>query len=354
MSLLPSFLFGRTTTTSQELPNIFPFRYEAGNFARADISATYTKILTDTLERTHGLSRKQVFLLADNCVQSEATHGVVTLLVRAMVDETDLFLVYKKDVNVVRVATAEESSKIRQDYVKQGSSEAGVYISFRNYRRTQMLKIYADLEYCILASLHKNVNLAKAIQIKMHQLRGSVALADASVAIAQAKAMAQALGAGSDIFLDGEDSIVTATPNIEPTEKAISFLDSKRAFYLDLPISYISGTQTPGIGSTGEADMRAVERGLKQYFFSIIHPVLFALFGVDTTFESQDFRQISTALETLKAFDLVSEDNLSRESKQSIVAQMFGLDLKEEQKRIEKEEAELDNAGGTPPEEDVA
>lgn len=345
-----SFFSGKTVTEDCELPDIYPLALQSDIFCKADIIATYTKILTDTLERTHGIPKKVVPLLWDNCVQSEGTDGLITLLVTAMVNKTELFLVFAKAVDILRVATEQEKAQIRADYKKSGESKIGVYISFKNYRRTDMLQIYSALEYCILTSLHKTVNISKAVQIKISELRKSTSLADAGVGIAQAKSLAEALRRGSDVLLDAEDTITTATPNIDPTEKAIAFLDAKRAFVLDLPISYVSGLQTPGIGSTGEADMRAIERGLKQYFFSIVHPVLLALFAVDTEFKSQDFRQITSALESLKTFDLVSDEMMSKQAKHEIIARLFNLDEDEEAKALE---AEAKDRADNPPDQNA-
>lgn len=341
MSVLSLFSkFTSTSNQSNELPDIFPFRIAASTFVDADLRATYSKILTDTLERTYGLPKEFTPLLFDNCVQNATQYGLISLLVNAMVDQSNLFLVYVKSVNILRKATAEEEQQIRKDYEKQSSSSVGVYISFQNYRRTSMLKTYSELEYLILSSLHKTVNISKAVQIKISRLRESVSLADSGIAEAQARSIATALGAGQDVYLDAGDEITNATPDVSPTEKAISFLDAKRAYYLDLPLSYISGLQTSGIGATGEADMRAIERGLKQYFFSIIHPVLYALFGVDSEFKTQDFRQIESALETIKSFELVSDTYLSQTSKREIVARMFDVDLDDEVKLLKRESAQ--------------
>jgi hypothetical protein len=331
------FLKGKGATENSELPDIFPLSVDSVAFIKSDIEATYTKILTDTLERTHGIPKEVVPMLWDNCLQNETQHGLVSLLVNAMVNQSDLCIVYKKALKVLRKATFEEQEKIKKDYKDSGTSKDGVFISFRNYHRTDMLKIYSALEYCILTSLHKTVNISKAVQIKIDSLRSSISLADAGVAEAQARSLAVALKNGCDVFLDAKDEITTSTPDVSPTEKAIGFLDAKRAFYLDLPLSYISGLQTAGIGATGEADTKAIERGLKQYFFSIIHPVLLALFEVDTEFKSQDFRQITSALETLKTFELVSDTNLSQASKRDILARMFDVDPEEEQAALEEE-----------------
>lgn len=341
---------GRQIAGDSELPEIYPLVLTASVFMDTDIQSTYTKILTDVLERTHGIPDKLIPLLWDNCVQSESTSGLISFLVQAMLKKADLFIVYNRTLDVIRLADSSEQQKIREDYKKSGESKVGVFLSFKNYRRTDMLLIYSALEYCVLASLHKNVNLAKAVQLKMRELRGSVALSDAGVAIAQAKAIAEALRNGRDIFIDAGDEITTATPNIDPTKAAIGFLDAKRAFVLDLPVSYVTGEQTSGIGSTGEADMRAVERGLKQYYFSIVRPVLKALFNLETEFKSQDFRTMTTALEALKTFELVSDEVLSKQSKREITARLFDIDPEAEEKALEAEAKEREE---NPPEDEV-
>jgi hypothetical protein len=327
----------------QGIGDIFPISLIKKDFVYSDLRATYTKILTDVLERTHGIDEKYIPLLWDNCVQGEAPEGLITLLVSAMIHKSELFLVYKSSVNVLRKADTTETQTIRKDYKSQGKSATGVYLNFKNYDRTDMLRVFSEMEYCTLASLHKTMNVSRAIQIKMSKLRGSVSLSDSSVAIDQAKGLALALREGQDIFLDGDDNIVTATTDISPTVTSIGFINSKRAYYLDLPMSYISGIQTPGIGSTGEADARAVDRGLKQYYFSIIQPALKALFDIDPKFTENDFREMGSAIEMLKTFDLVSGEYISEQSKREIVAKLFDLDPKEEKRRIDKEQSELED-----------
>lgn len=334
-----------------EIQEIFPLALAKLEFMRADILSTYVKILTDVAERCHGLKEEQEPLLWDSCVQSEAPEGLISLIAAAMTDKRELFIVYVPSVKIIRKATREEETKIREDYKKSGESKTGVYVSFKGYRRTEMLEIYSGFEYCVLASLNKTLNVAKSVQFKIGDLRKSVGLNDAAIAKEQAKSIAEAMRKGNDVLLDASDSVTTATPDTAPTEKAMTFLAAKKAFHLGLPLSYVEGEQTPGIGSTGEADMRAVERGLRQYFVSIIRPVFEAVFGVEVEFKTQDFRQMTTALEVLKTFDLVSDDNLSRDSKQAIVARVFDLDPDKEQKQIEADakEAEKEAAKNPPP-----
>lgn len=317
-------LFGGSVDSDSELPEIFPFPIQNSEFVKIDVQTTYTKILTDTVARVHGLSVDQKRALWDSCVQTDANAGLITLLAEAMTEKKELFLVFK--VGVLRKATSDEERQIKEDYKAKGSSAVGAWISFKVYKRTDMLKIYSGFEYCVISSLNKNLNISKSLQLKVSKLRQSVSLSDSAIAKASARSVAKALGDGKDVLLDSEDTIETATPDTTASEKSMVFLDAKRAFYLGLPLSYIAGEQTPGLNSTGEADTRAVERGLYQYYVSILEPVFKVLFNRDTKFKSLDFRQINSSLEVLKAFELVTDDLMTKEEKREIVARLFDLE----------------------------
>lgn len=326
-------------SSSADVPSIYTLGLSSSKFVEADVLATYRRILTDTCERTHGLKDEQWRLLWDSCVQSESALGLVSFLSLAMANKSEVFIVYVKGVNVLRLATNEEQKQITEDYKRESRSSVGVWVSFKNYDRTDLIRLYSEMEYCVIASLFKTVNLAKAIQLKMNDMRSSVGLTDASVAINQAKAIAEALRSGKDVMLDAKDEVTTSTPDVEPTQKAIAFIDAKRAFQLCMPLAYLSGEQTGGIGSTGDADARAVDRGLKQYFVSIIQPVLEAIFGVKVAFVPEDDREISAGLEVIKGLELVSDDLLSKETKRHLVWRAFDVDPTKEQALIDAEEA---------------
>lgn len=318
------FGFGDAPTT-EELPDIYSMSITQADFVTVDIVSIYSKILTDVLERTHGLSDDQVALLWDNCLKSNAIDGVITLLAKAMADKADLFLVYEKGPGVIRVATNDERTKIEEDYKKQAKSSIGVFVTFKNFKRSDMIRFYIGLEYCTVAALNKSMNLSKAIQLKISELRSGVSLTDSAQTKAQGVLIANSLARGGDVMIDAKDSIETNVPDLTAVKAAIEFLINKLSFYLGMPDSYLIGEQTEGIGSSGENDMRAVERGLKAYYFSIMKPVLEAIFGATLSYKTQDVRQITSSLEALKTFDLISEEFVSKENKQKIINQLLNL-----------------------------
>lgn len=325
MSLSEFFGWG-SSSDSTDLPEIFPISISQSDFVDIDVVSIYSKILTDVVERTSGLTDDQIALLWDNCVKSSKQDGLVTLLSKAMSNKKDLFLVYDKPLKVLRTATSAEQAKITEDYAKQATSKVGVFISFQNYVRSDMVKLYSGLDFCTVASLHKSMNVAKAVQLKFNDMRSSVSLTDSTEVKAQAVKIANSLKNGKDVMLDAKDSIETAKPDLTAVNEAIELINQKRSFYLGLPAAYITGEQTGGLSSTGESDTKAIERGLKNYYFSIIKPVLEALFdGAVLSYKSQDIRNILGSMEVIKTFTLSDDELISKENKTMIVNQLLGL-----------------------------
>lgn len=318
-----------------ELPDIYPMPIKQDDFVAIDVQNIYTRILTDVMERTSGVPENAQPLLWDNCLGSERQDGLVTLIAKAMSTKSDLYLVYNKGLNVLRIATEDEKAKIREGYKKKAEPVSlddggkGVYVTFAKYTRTDMVKFYSLLEYCSVGGLWKQGNISKAIQLKFTDLRGSVSLGDSADTKTQAKTIATGLASGKDIMLDAKDIVETAKPDLTATTASIDFIAQKRSFYLGMPATYLTGEQAKGLGDSGKGDTKATERGLKAYYFSIAKPVVEQLFGVKTTFKSEDSEGLSAALETLKTMDTTSDEFLNRENKTKVVNKAFGFDENE-------------------------
>lgn len=312
-------------TPQDELPLIFPLSLKQDSFIEIDVINIFQKILTDVIERCQGIKEEHQDLFYDNCMASEAAHGLISLLARAMAYKRNLYLVYTPALNVLRQATPEEQEQIIVDYKKSGKSATGVFISFEHYLKADLVRLYSALEYITIASLHKSMNLSVAIQMKMSDLRQSTGLIDSASVKAQAVTIAKALGNGRDVLIDAKDVIENAVPDLTAIKNTIDYLSEKRAFYLGLPKSYLCGEMTEGIGTTGESDTKATERGLKNYYQSIIRPVLKMLFEVECSYKSQDFRNIDSAVKALQTFAVTDEEILSLENKTLIINKLLDL-----------------------------
>lgn len=328
MGILGSLGFSSFAGEKITFKKLFSLPVAEADFVRIEIETMFAKILTDVLERTEGVSDKIMPLLFDNCVQSETGDGLITLLAKAMTSKGELFLIYKGNLGTLREADGTESAKIREDYKKDGKSALGVFISFRNYKRTDMLKFYGMIEFSTIGGLYKQAKVSEALQFKMKELRTSVGLGDSEVAKVQAKDMSDALAAGQDILMDGGDEIVSPTPDLGPIKQSIDFLDAKRTTYLGMPRSYFSGEGQSGIGDSGNADQKAVERGLKGYYFAIVKPALKAIFGIETNFQSEQSDQTTLGLEAARSFELIGEEYISKENKLAIVNRLLNVKSK--------------------------
>jgi len=329
MSTWFSFL-GRDNNPA-ELPDIYPIPILQKDFVAIDVQNIYSRILVDTFERTHGIPDDEKMLIWDSCLASDVSDGLVTMLAKAMTDKQDLFIVYIKNLKLIRKATADETSLIREGYKKKAEpvkvdGGVGIFVTFKNFKKADIVKFYSGLEWCSVGGLWKQSNLSQAIQLKFKDMRGSISNSDAPAAKTQAEAIAKNLKAGKDVALDGEDSIETAKPDVTATNSSLETIQKKQALYLGMPASYLSGEQTGGMGDSGKSDSKAVDRGLKAYFFSIVKPVSDGIFGVKTEFKPEDSEGITSALEVLKTMDLTSNEFLSQENKTKVVNKAFGLD----------------------------
>lgn len=310
----------------QDLLDLYPMPIANAAFVKIDVVNLYKRILTDAFERCDGIPEAAKPLLWDNCLKSNKQDGLVTLLANAMYAKADLFLVYRSDLKVIRVADQAEMLTIKSDYEKTGESKTGIYVTFKNFEVTDMVKFYSGLEYCAVAGLWKQGNLSTAIQFKISDLRSSVSLADKASAQTQAQAIVNALAEGKSVSMDAKDLIETQAPDLTATKASIDFVTQKRASYLGLPASYFDGEQSSGtMSDSGKADEKAVDRGLKGWFVAICKPVADGIFKVTCEYKSDDNEGTTVALQMLKDFDLTSNEFLSADNKQKQINKAFGL-----------------------------
>jgi hypothetical protein len=326
-----SFLGG--TEKAETLPDIFPIPIAQNDFIEIDVQNIFQRILLDTLERTDGIKDEQKPLLWDNCVASEKQDGLVTLLAKAISSKKELFVVYRPSIKVIGKATPEEEAKIREGYktkaepVSLDAGGIGMYITFKNYLKSDLVRFYSALEYCAVGGLWKQANISKSVQIKINELRSSVSLGDSAAAKAQAKAMADGMAQGKDILADAKDVIESLAPDLTATNSTMDLIAKKQSYLLGLPASYFSGEQSAtGLSDTGKSDAKAVDRGLKGYFFSIIKPVCDGLFEIKSEYAPEDTAELDSALKLLETFDRTSNEIIGLENKTKIANLAFGLD----------------------------
>ncbi len=303
-----SFSFGiKKAVTPTEFMLSCPFRFgmDGTVFIHLFITHFYKKILTDCVHRTAGLTDEQKATLWDSSVATEQNEGLISLLAEALYGKAEICLVYKN--GVVREADEEEKELIKENRL----NDYGVCVNFTKYALTDMLRVFAGMLLAILQSANTGMNVAKALQIGIADLRQTVADGNKEEAIAQAKAINDSLKEGKSILKDAAD-VVSATPfDSEPMEKSLQVFFGLLSFFTGFNATYLAGDLVSGLSGTGEGNEIAIERALANYFNMLLKPVLDALFKVSVKFKSNNWRklaEIASLLPTLEVTELIDTD----------------------------------------------
>lgn len=292
-------------------------------FCELQLRAIYTRILTDVIARSETIPTVYRSLLRDS-MEGFGQRGLVEHIVHAMANQSDLVLKY--EAGILYVPNYGEKQQIVDGW-KNGIKPANtLLLSFRNYYKTTIMRQYLHHKYLLLGTQHRALNLSSALIMKIDNMRATVSLKDSPVAIEQAREIAIALVNGSPAILDSKDIIELPKVDIGPIKEVANDLQSEISLILGLPLSWVAGKQKVGLGDSGDADARAIDRGLEPYFWESIYPAFELLFGVKLKFRSENFEMLAQGLEALRTFELIGDDLISLENKRRIISSLLNIE----------------------------
>lgn len=282
-------LTGGTVIT--DLVNPYTLSVEQRIFVDFQTSLLYQKILKRCYAKSKGLSDDEARNLWDSVELSNAKYGTITLISNAMTAKKELILV--NDSGIVRIADNKEAEAIKKAYAKDGQTEKkSVYMNFSKYTMTDIIKVYMGLVYDIMSSAKTNLGLAKAVQIKINDMRKLIATSSSENPSEQAKAIAEALKDGKSVGIDAGDTIETTQLQTQPVVDGLKLVYGCLASLLGVSTSFVAGELTSGMAVTGEADVNANEDGIKDFFNSVFKPIHEKLFDKKITFKTDNWRKI--------------------------------------------------------------
>lgn len=277
---------------STELESLFPLSLRANPFQKWYITDLYRHILTDCYNKADGINPKDEGMFWDSVVTTEQPEGLITLLAEAMYNKQKIYLGYK--AGVVSKATSVEQADIDQKLKEKKKLRNEIVCDFTEFAKTDLLLLYSSLIYNVIDTSNTGLNISKAVQIKIDNLRNSIADSNAADPIKQAKTINRGIKEGKSVMLDGKDIVEIPSFDITPTEKSIEVINGLVANVLGVPLSYVNGALATGISTTGESDELAVDRGLKYYFNSIFKPVFTGLTGISVSFKVDNWRKLAS------------------------------------------------------------
>lgn len=282
-------LTGGTVIT--DLVNPYTLSVEQRIFVDFQTSLLYQKILKRCYAKSKGLSDDEARNLWDSVELSNAKYGTITLISNAMTAKKELILV--NDSGIVRVADNKEAEAIKKAYEEGKKTEnKSVYMNFSKYTMTDIIKVYMGLVYDIMSSAKTNLGLAKAVQIKINDMRKLIATSSSENPSEQAKAIAEALKDGKSVGIDAGDTIETTQLQTQPVVDGLKLVYGCLASLLGVSTSFVAGELTSGMAVTGEADVNANEEGIKDFFNSVFKPIHEKLFDKKITFKTDNWRKI--------------------------------------------------------------
>jgi hypothetical protein len=320
--------FGKSSGGTCVMPELWQMQLQCSLYTEIQLRAIYTRILSEVFSRCHGISDDFRPLLYTS-MEGEGQIGLIEHIVRAMAKQSALVLKY--NAGIIVEPKWDEQKKILDAMKKGERSKQTLALSFTKYDRTTMLRQLLWHKYLLLCAENKALNLSTAVQIKINALRDSVSMKDFKAEggpFDQAREIAQALLDGRATAMDSKDLIELMTPDTGPLEKVGDSVHREAALILGLPLSWITGTAESGLGDSGDKDARAIERGLQPYFWESVYPAYFGLFGGKLKFKTEDYRNITPALDAMRTFQLDDGELLPKEIQQRILYQL--LDIQEQ------------------------
>jgi len=314
----------RSSSEETEIRLEAPFcmKISKTEFCKIKTELLYKKILNRVYSRTEGAKGDdKINSLFDSMERSGAPRGLISLLACAMTNKKEMGIIYRD--GVVREANYDEKKIIEEDYKKFAKSSKGVLVDFRKYDLTDLMFAYMAIIYDILTSLNTQVGLAKALQIKISNLRGTVSAVGKDEPIEQAKKINESLKTGRSVLLDAKDTVETLKIDAGSIESAIKFVCALIASELGVSLSFITGELTTGMSATGEADANADEYGFQDFFNSIFKPVCDKLYNWDLRFISDDWRYFSAMIGSLIAVE--NSSLLSEEQKKAFADRLMPI-----------------------------
>lgn len=300
---------------------IAPFCVEmkAADFVDFKVITLYAKILRRCYAKSSGLSDEQAANLWDSVDLGDAQHGIINKVSLAMAKKKELILF--KDGGIVREAEQAEADQIKKDYEERGRSDKGVYLNFKKYAMTDVLRLYMAFIFEIIRGAWVNVNLTKALQLKIADARKTIAASDAADPMQVASNVVNALKDGKSVFLDAGDEVKTTDLQTQAIKDALSLVYGLLAGELGVSTAFICGELTSGMAVTGEADVNANEDGIKDFFNSVFKPIMDKLFGVSLKFKSDNWRRIKEFAQIIPFVE--TAEYISEEKKRELLERLF-------------------------------
>lgn len=300
----------------------FDLSLKEKNFVDYMISDLYQSILTMCFDKIIFPEAEKDFKdkitpsFYDNLSVEGINKGIIKNLAYSIVQNQKVFLVNVSngDNTIVRQGTQEELQKYEKE---QGNIKNQIEMDFTKYNQSKTLRLFYSMIYWIIRATNTNVKISNSVLVKIARLRELVAKEDAENVIKHAKEINEAIEQGDSIVADKDDTMERLEINSQATKDALDIVFSLISGLIKMPLSFVNGELTTGLTQTGDSDNLAIERGLKNYYYTILKPCTEKLFDTKTRFTSDNTAKLKTLIGILPQLELSTL--LTDEEKRAII-----------------------------------
>ena len=293
----------------ENLSLCFDLSLNEKNFVDYMVSDLYQSILTMCFDKIIFPDAEQDFKdkitpsFYDNLSVEGINKGIIKNLAYGITQNQKVFLVNASagDDIIVRQGTQEELQKYEK---AQGNIKNQIQMDFTKYNQSKALKLFYSMIYWIIRATNTNVKISNSVLVKIAKLRELVAKEDAEDVIKQAKEINDAIKKGNSIIADKDDTMERLEINSQATKDALDVAFSLVSGLIKMPLSFVNGELTTGLTQTGDSDNLAIERGLKNYYYTILKPCTEKLFETKTRFSSDNTAKLKTLIGILPQLEL--------------------------------------------------
>lgn len=279
-------------------------KFKCDNFCELMATNLYSKVLHEAADRAvipEEITKSSFYItIYDN--YSPYKIGLVSWVVKALTEQSQIFLEKKKlsDGTYIfeRITNTNDAySNIENKTIKPNVIE----LDFRKFKQYDLLCLMFELLQGILEATSKNVTIANALILKIHELTKLTENSSNNEALRlQLEQLNTAIREGRAGFIDAQSNIEFVNVDTKPNEEAASFVFSMIANVTGLPKSWVYGLIVGGLGSQEQGDEKALDDAIKYYYFSIMHGVLYAVY--DKSFEYKQTVTDVASLVSMLAF----------------------------------------------------
>jgi hypothetical protein len=243
-------------------------------------------------------------------------NGLISILVNSLLENNPVILEYHKSVNTITSENYNANNFVVND-LKPNSCIADYG---QKQSEVKLLSYYAGTIYNTYRSIENKIQVSNAIVVIFKQLSDKISYVERESLRKQLQEFRKAVESGGIAYLDSA-KLQYGIADVGNETKVQEANKENIANALNLPLNFLFGTTTQGLGTRHEEDSLSLDRTMRKNFVSLWQPIVEKLFHIKISYAIDKYR----LSETHKSFlDWVETSGMiDEQSKKEITANIL-------------------------------